>query len=367
MKILFISDNFFPESNAPAVRTYEHAKVWIEMGHEVTVITCNPNFPEGIIHKGYSNGIISKEIIEKIKVLRVWSLIAENKGFFLRILDHLSFCFTSAVAGIFMRNRFDIVVGTSPQFFTILSTFLIAKFRRKKWIFEVRDLWPESLLAVKVLKRGVLFKLLHSIEKFLYRKADHIVTVTHSFREQIIGHGIKKEKISVVTNGIDTDKFHPDVEAMSRHELGFSNQDFVLGYVGTLGMAHGIDTILDAANLFKLKNYSDVKFLIIGTGAEKENLLKKLKDYELSNTIILDKVEREQIPRIIKGLNASIVCLRKSKIFKKVIPSKIFESIALARPILLGVEGESKSLIEDNNYGIFFEPENSQDLFRKIL
>ena len=202
MKILFITDNFPPETNAPATRTYQHCKNWLKKGMDINVITCFPNFPNGIVYEGFKNKIIEQTLVENIKLTRVWSYMAKNEGFFKRIIDYLSFSFTSFFAGLF--KDFDIIISTSPQFFTCFPAFLLKKLRGKKWIFEVRDLWPDTIAAVGAIKRNsMLYNFLEAMELFFYRNSDLIIVVTKSFKKDLISRGINADKIHVIYNGID--------------------------------------------------------------------------------------------------------------------------------------------------------------------
>ena len=252
MHILFFTDNFPPEVNAPASRTYEHCKNWVEQGNKVTVITGVPNFPKGKVYAGYKNRLFQKENINGIEVIRVWTFIAPNEGTVRRTVDYLSFMITSIVASLFVRKP-DIIVGTSPQFFTVCAAFSSAALRRLPWIFELRDLWPDSIRAVGSLKNSFFIRLMAKVEMFLYRKADAIVAVTNSFREELFKKGIDKRKIYVVTNGVDLQKFYKrkkDYELIRNLKL---EKKFVLGYIGTHGLAHGLETLLYAAEKLKIK------------------------------------------------------------------------------------------------------------------
>ncbi len=207
MKILFITDNFYPEVNAPATRTLEHAKEWIAKGEEVTVLTTVPNFPHGKVYKGYKNRFYQVEYIEGIKVVRVWSYITANKGFAKRILDYLSFAFSAFIAGLFIKS--DLIIATSPQFFTTWAAYGISKIKRKPWVFELRDLWPESIKTVGAMKDGLAIRILEKIELGLYKDATKVIAVTDSFKENLVQRGIDPQKISVVTNGANLNLFKP--------------------------------------------------------------------------------------------------------------------------------------------------------------
>ena len=362
MKILFLTDNFPPESNAPATRTYEHCKTWVEQGVEVTVITGAPNFPHGKVYKGYSNKIYSIEYIDGIKVIRVWTFIAANKGFLKRIIDFISFMISAFIAGLFVKT--DLIIATSPQFFTAVAGRWLAFWKRKKWVMEVRDLWPESIKAVGAMDRNIAIRFFEYLERRMYKNAYKIVSVTDSFKRYIIAdHNIPSSRIAVVKNGINTSMFSPITKSTSLiKELGLENK-FIIGYIGTHGMAHKLDFILQCAD--KVKDES-VHFLFVGAGAEKDNLLKLKENLGLKNVSLLPSVQKKQVKEYLSIIDVGLVNLRKSDTFKSVLPSKIFELAAMHKPILLGVEGEAKELVEQYNVGLSFDPENETEFLRAI-
>ena len=365
MHILFLTDNFPPEVNAPASRTHEHAKVWVEQGHDVTVITCTPNFPYGKVFDGYSNRLWQREYIDGIKVIRVWTYITENKGFSKRILDFMSFMFASFFAAMFVR-RFDVVIGTSPQFFTACSGLMVGLVRRKPFVFELRDLWPETIKVVDTSKSESLYKILEWLELFLYKRAKLIISVTNSFKKNLIARGIDSKKIMVVTNGVDIKQFTAvaDKDQYLVKELGIEKK-FVAGYIGTHGLCQKLETLVDAAAYCQNKKIgSDVYFLFVGDGSERQSLIDKAKN--LKNVHFVGQVSKADIPRYWSVLDISIVHLLNDETFKSVIPSKIFECLAMNVPILIGVEGESKDIICQNNAGVAFTPESHLDLVNKI-
>jgi glycosyltransferase involved in cell wall biosynthesis len=353
LKILFFTDNFPPESNAPANRTYEHCIEWVKKGADVTVITCNPNFPEGKLFKDYKNRPYYKEMIDGIRVIRVWSYITSNRGTGRRILDYISYALSSFIVSLFFKA--DIIIATSPQLFTAVGGYLSALFKRKPWIMEVRDLWPESIQVLGAMSNSSILKRLEKLVLFLYQKADSIVVVTDRFKQRIFEEGIDVDKIEVIKNGVNPSRYFemkPNLSLIEEHKL---TGKFVVGYIGTHGMAHGLDVILDAASQIKDK---EIHFLFIGHGAFKKRLLQQKIDMNLSNVTMLDSVSREDVQEYISIIDVAVIPLKKLDTFKTVIPSKIFENAAMGKPILLGVEGESKVLIESYNAGISFEPEN---------
>lgn len=365
MKILFLTDNFPPESNAPATRTYEHCTKWVSLGYDVTVITCFPNFPNGKVFEGYRNKLYSNENINGIKVIRVWSYITSNSGFTKRIFDYLSYGVSSFIFGLFIKT--DLIIATSPQFFTAVSAYFLSFFKNKKWIMEVRDLWPNSIVAVgSISSNSTIFKFLKFIEKRLYHHATKIVVVTDSFKKYLINqHNIEEDKIGVFKNGINLKLIKRlstnDVDNL-RQKLGLTDK-IIISYIGTHGLAHALDFIL--SSIQKIKN-SKIHFLFIGDGAEKKKLIAFSKSLKVNNFTFLNSMPKQDVLNYISISDYSLVNLKKSDEFLNVIPSKIFENVALYKPILLGVEGEAKQLIEYYDVGFSFEPENSESFINAI-
>ncbi len=366
MHILFLSDNFPPEVNAPASRTFEHCREWVKAGHQVTVISCVPNFPKGRVYAGYRNRLWQAEIIEGIRLIRVWSYITANEGFVKRILDYQSFMVAATLAGLLIQ-RVDVVVGTSPQFFTVCAAWVLSVFKRIPFVFELRDLWPESIKAVGAMQDSTAIRWLEKLELFLYRKAKLIVTVTHAFRDKLIRRGIDGNKISVVTNGVDMARF----KSMPRdpflvQQLGLEGK-FVGGYVGTHGLAHHLETVLDAAEIFISEGLGqDFHFILLGDGARKPALQDQAHRRRLQNVTFVDTVPKDEVARYWSLLDVSIIHLRKTELFKTVIPSKLFECMGMGLPVLHGVAGESAEMVRAENVGIVFEPENAEELVAQM-
>lgn len=366
MRILFLTDNFPPETNAPASRTHENARVWVEQGHEVTVITGAPNFPMGKVYNGYNNKWFFRENIDGIDVIRVKTYITANKGFVKRTLDFASFMLMGALAGFFVK-RPTIVVATSPQFFTAIAGWLVAFVRRRPFVFELRDIWPASLSAVGMGQSKTVIYFLEKIELFLYRRASLIVSVTHSFKEDLVGRGVDGGKIKIILNGIVLKNFSPaesDREMFRKH-FGLK-QKFIVGYVGTHGMAHNLGNILDCADL--LRKYEDIVFVFFGEGAEKASVESGISNRKLVNVKSFCGQPKSDIPSILSMLDISIVSLRDTKLFEQVIPSKIFESMGVGLPMVISVpEGEATRLVVGDGAGISCKPDDPKDLASKVL
>lgn len=366
MHILFLTDNFPPEVNAPASRTFEHCREWVRAGCNVTVITCAPNFPKGKVYEGYRNRIWQSEVVDGIRVIRVWSYITANEGFLKRILDYQSFMLSASLASFFVRGV-DVVVGTSPQFFTACAAWFVGLVKRVPFVFELRDIWPESIKAVGAMNDSGLIRLLEKIELFLYRKADLIVSVTNAFKTKLMERGVDGGKIEVVTNGVDMSRFKPIPKDSSLVEqLGLSGK-FVAGYVGTHGLAHHLETILDAAEICASEANGDkYHFILLGDGARKAALKLDAKRRGLANVTFVDSVSKNEVARYWSLLDVSVIHLRKTELFTSVIPSKLFECMGMGLPVLHGVEGESADIVRDCKVGIVFEPENASHLVAEL-
>lgn len=361
MRILFLTDNFPPETNAPATRTFEHCQAWVESGAQVTVITCAPNFPQGKVYKGYRNRLYQVEIVKGIRVIRVWSYITKNEGFTRRIVDYISFAFMSFLVGLFQKH--DIIIATSPQFFTTWSAVALSKLHRKPWVFELRDLWPESIRTVGAIKKSKVLDWLEAVELWLYRDSTRVIAVTDAFKGNLIDRGIDASKIDVVTNGANLELYQPcKKNEKLLNQLGLKGK-FIIGYIGTHGMAHNLDFIVRA--IAKVQD-PNIHFLFIGDGAMKKTVVGLAKSLKLKNTTFLEPISKDLVPAYISIIDVSLAPLIKSETFKTVIPSKIFEASAMQKPTLLGVEGQAQKIVEDYNAGVCYKPEDEVDFLYKL-
>lgn len=343
MHILFLTDNFPPETNAPATRTFEHARAWVRAGHRVTVITGAPNFPQGRVHAGFANRWRSREKMEGIDVVRVWTYIAENKGIVKRTLDHLSFGLDGALAAL-GGPRPDVLVATSPQFFTAVGGSMASALRRVPFVFELRDLWPASIAAVGALKPGFALRALEKLELHLYRRASAVVAVSDAFRRDLAQRGIDESKVHVVTNGVDLSSYAPRKrdESMIRH-LGLQGR-FVVGYLGTHGMAHALDNVLDAAEF--ARGDERIRYLFAGDGAARAGLAAEARRRGLPNVVFAPQFPKDAMPALWSICDVALVHLKDDPVFETVIPSKIFEAFGMGIPVLYaGPEGEASGIV----------------------
>jgi glycosyltransferase involved in cell wall biosynthesis len=365
MHVLFISHYFPPEVNAPASRTHEHCREWIRQGHEVTVITGVPNHPRGVLFEGYENRLVQEEVVDGIRVIRTWMFLSANEGFAGRIANYLLFA-GAAVLACFKAKRPDVVIATSPQFFAGLAGMLVSRLRGAPFVLEIRDLWPESIVALGQLRPGFLLRCLEWLETVLYRSAAGIVVNTRSFIDHITARGVPLDRIELVPNGIDPQLFRPrprDDALLRKHGL---EDRYLVAYIGTLGLAHGVETLLDTAEL--LSDRADLHFLIIGDGAARASLAADAERRQLGNVTLMGLRPRSEIPDWIASIDLQVVLLRDLAIFRSVIPSKVFEFCAQERPVVVSTpRGEIREMIEAANAGISIEPEQPEALAAAIL
>lgn len=358
MRILALCHYYPPEVNAPASRLSEHARIWREAGHEVTVVTCTPNHPAGQLYPGYRNRLWQEETIDGVRVIRLWTYLAANEGFLPRIANYLSYLF-SILFWMWRLPRADVVMSTSPQFFCGLAGWFLKR-RKRPWVLEIRDLWPESIITVGAMKRGAAIRAIEKVESFAYREADLVVSVTDGFVPHIRARR-PRGPIAVIKNGVDLSRFASDPAAANafRAEHGLTGK-FVASYVGTHGMAHGLQTVIAAAE--RLRDRDDIAFLMVGGGAEREAIKAQRDAKGLTNIVMLGQLPKAAMPAVWGASDAALVLLKRVDTFKTVIPSKMFEAMALGVPMILGVEGEAKALMDEAGAGIAITPEDDAEL-----
>lgn len=345
---------------APAARVSELSHHWAAAGHDVTVLTGFPNHPDGKLRPEYRRHfrrLICRERVGNVKVVRSWLLPFPNRKAHERILNYVSFCLSAGITGSFLP-RPDLVIATSPQLLVGLSGWWVAKIKGVPFVLEVRDLWPESLAAVGAGNtNSFLYRMLHTVARFLYRKAHHIVVVTPAFREHLIRYWqVRPEKISIAQNGVETKLFSPRQGADIRKTLSVENK-FVVSYIGTMGMAHGLETMLEAARRLRTSS-PDVLFMLVGEGAERERIQAIAAAEKLSNVRFVTQQPREKIPLYISASDVCLVLLKKSEVFNTVIPTKMLEFMSCERPVILGVNGQARKILEGCRGGLCIEAEN---------
>ncbi len=373
MKILYVSNYFPPELGAPAARAAELSRHWAAVGHDVTVLTGFPNHPTGVVPPEYRDKfrrLVAREKVDGVNVVRTWLLPFPNRKAHERMLNYSSFCVSAASAGLFL-SRPDVVIATSPQLLVGLSGWWLARCKRVPFVFEVRDLWPESLAAVGMAdSNSSLHRALAKIAGFLYRHSDRVVVVTPAFEDYLVENWrVPRDKISVIENGVETELFTPEEssgepETDLRRELAAQGK-FAVSYIGTMGMAHGLETIIAAALQLQATN-PEIAFLMLGEGAAKESIVALARERGLNNLRFVDQQPREKIPAYIRASDVCLVLLKKTDLFKTVIPTKMLEFMSCGRPVILGVDGQARTILEEARAGLVIEPENSDDLVNAI-
>jgi colanic acid biosynthesis glycosyl transferase WcaI len=368
MKILYVSQYFPPEMGAPAARAAELSRHWAAGGHDVTVLTGFPNHPTGVVRPEYRDKfrrLVFREQVDGVSVVRTWLFPFPNRKAHERMLNYSSFCASAATTGLFV-SRPDVVIASSPQLLVALAGWWIARWKRVPFVFEVRDLWPESLAAVGMGDgNSMLHRSLAKIAGFLYRRSDRIVVVTPAFADHLVKHWrVPRAKISVVENGVETGLFAPQAGTDERRELHAEGK-FVVSYIGTMGMAHGLETVIAAALQLRDSN-PKIVFLLLGEGAEKQRITALAREKNLHNLRFVDQQPRERIPPYICASDACLVLLKKTDLFKTVIPTKMLEFMSCARPVILGVEGQAREILEEARGGLAIEPENAEALANAV-
>lgn len=370
MRILYVSQYFPPEMGAPAARVHELSREWAAEGHDVTVLTGFPNHPAGVVHPEYRSRmkrLVYRERIDGINVVRTILAPLPNRKSWERALNYVSFAISAALTGSFLK-RPDVIIATSPQLLVGLSGWWLSTIKRAPLVFEVRDLWPESIVAAGMgNEKSFAYRWLKWVAGFLYRNAREIVVVTPAFKDSLVRDwSVPEKKISVVLNGVDTNLFHGnESDDIHRDQLRSDDNHFIVSYIGTMGAAHGLNTVLNAAESMQ-HLHRDVRFVFIGEGAEKSRLEQVALERGIPNLKFLPQQPRESIPGLIRSSDVCLVLLKKADVFKTVIPTKMLEFMACERPVILGVEGQAKEILESAKAGLCIEPENADELTKAI-
>lgn len=366
MKILILTQYFPPETGAPQNRLHSLAGYFSNLGAEVSILTAMPNYPKMEVFDGYRGKFYKYEEQGNIKVHRAWIFVSKSKRVIFRLLNYFSFVFSSLFIGIIKTNKHDIIICESPPLFLGISALVIKWIKGSKLVFNVSDLWPESAEKLDIINNKLLLGISYKLEGILYTHSNLVSGQTQGIVKNIsdryplvktywLPNGIDFNQYNVLANGTDF-----------RLTYGINSSDFILMYAGILGYAQGLDVIIKSA--FITKNFPEIKYVIIGDGPEKEKLKKLAKELKLENVLFVGNIPRENMSNAIAACNAYIVPLKKNDLFLGAIPSKLFEPLAMGKPILLGVDGEARELfIEKGNGGLFFTPEDADELAEKVL
>lgn len=367
MRIIYLSQYFPPESGATQTRAYEMAKTWVRLGHKVTMLAEFPNHPAGIIPAEYKGKFFERSNLDGIEVVRVWVKASPLKNFKNRMLFYLTYMFNAIIAGIFLaRGRYDLIYASSPPLFVGGAALVLQFIKRTPLVFEVRDLWPESAVALGELSNQSVISLATRLEETCYRKAIQVVVVTRGIYDRLFQRGISKDKLCLLPNGANVEMFTftPAGRERIRHELGLENK-FIAIYAGIHGLAQGLETVFGAAR--QLQSFQDIHILLIGDGPKKAELLSLASQYNLPNLTMMAEKPREQIPDYLSAADVSLIPLKKAEIFKGALPSKIFDAWACERPVLISIDGEARQVVESVGGGLFIPPEDAQKMAEALI
>lgn len=365
--ILFITYYYPPEKGAAMVRIGETAKRLVKLGHQVTVLTTLPNYPTGYVPPEYRGHLIQEEMLDGVRVIRVWNYINSNTTFLRRILPHITFNLLSPIIGGRAVGRPDVIIGCSLPLFNAIAARLLSWRKHCPYIFWVADLWPETPIQLGVLRNRLMIRLARWLEWLAYEHASIVWVVADGVRKDLIQRGYPEERIFLGINGVDTAQFHPipQIPPQARKELGW-DEKFTVLYAGTHGVVHGLTTILDAAD--QMRSQTDIQFIFIGDGAQKKDLVEQANRCNLKNVTFLDAQQHEKMPLIYAAADICLIPARKAQVLKGFLPAKLFEIMSCGRPILLGIDGEARQIAEQEaGAALFVEPENPTALVTAIM
>lgn len=362
-RVIILTQYYPPETGAPQNRLHSLSKFLIRHGKSVRVVTALANYPKNEVYPEYRGKFSVSEVIDDVQVYRTWIFVSRSRRVLARLLNYFSFVVTSFFKLLFSPKA-DYIICESPPLFLGLTAVIISWIKGSRLVFNVSDLWPESAEKLQIISNRSLIALAYALEKWIYKNSFLISGQTKGIIDSITNR-FPSKKVVWFPNGVDFDFFEEQHEDfLWRKTLSIKDTDFVLLYAGIIGHAQGLDVLLRAAEIL---GDQPVKFVIVGDGPEKESLVRMAAEKSLRNVIFQPNLQKAKIPSLIKACDAYIVPLKKLDLFKGAIPSKLFEPLALRKPILLGVDGEARQLfIEEGKAGLYFEPENAAELAERI-
>ena len=358
MKIIYITQHFPPEIGAAQGRAYDMSSNLSQLGHDLHVLTTFPNSQP-------TKKVFKKEKVNDLTVYRSFRIRDTKTSTLRRLANYLSFMLSSCLSGLFVK-KVDIVYATSPQLFQGVTGYFLSRIHKAKFVFEIRDLWVDFAELLGQFKNKKLLNLARKLENFLYNKADHIIVVTHGYKKRLIDLGIKEDKITVIPNGVNPSSLN---QLVRNHPNSVKQQyaiedKFLVLYAGNIGAAQGLDTIISAAE--QLKHDPSIVFMFIGEGVEKQTLMERARTLQLSNVIFIDSKKKEELANYYDAADIGIVSLKKHPLFEITIPSKVFDYMSMSIPVLIGVDGEAREIVEKHHAGFYFEPENPTDFIHAL-
>lgn len=353
MKIGYLVQQFPPEVGAGPARVAEMATRWIEAGSSVAVFTGMPNRPEGRIHPAYRGKLFMQEEWEGIRVYRSWLYASPRHGFGRTVFNNTSFMVSAAMHAIARGGPLDVLIASSPPFFPHLAGRAASALRRIPLVLEVRDLWPDYLVQMGVVK-GAGARALFAVERRLLGAADQVVVVTDSFRERMVEKGVDPSRVHVIPNGVEIERYYRDPHATPPlPELVRSNGDYLVGYLGNFGAGQNLGAVLDAAALLA-EERPRVRFVLAGDGPHGGEL--RARAAELPNVTVHPPIPKEDTRAFYNACDVCLVPLAPVPVFQETVPSKLFEILACERPLVASLEGEGRAIVEASGAGVVRPP-----------
>jgi glycosyltransferase involved in cell wall biosynthesis len=368
LRIGYITQDFPPEVGAGPARVTEMALRWQAAGALVTVVTGMPNrrlpgLPDGAIHPDYRGRLFSEETWQGLRVLRSWMYASPRRGFATTLLNNTTWMATGAAHALLRAGTFDVMIASSPPFFVHLAGEMVRKARRTPMVLEIRDLWPDYMVEMGVLKNRTAQKALFGLERSLLRRGQHAVVVTESFRRRVIEKGMRPEQVDVISNGVDTDFYYRDAaaEAALPALRRRSEREFVVGYLGNFGAGQEIRTVVEAAKRLEAE-LPDVRFVLAGDGTAKPQVEQRAAELGVRNLTIHPPIEKVETRAFYNACDLCLVPLAPIPIFSETVPSKIFEVMACERPVLASVAGEAARIVDGSQGGIVSTPGDAAEM-----
>jgi len=363
MKILLINQVFVSPDEPGHTRHFEMGQFLKQRGHELVIVASDLNYQTGqrTVERA---GVYAEQNFDGARVLRSYMYPAIHRSYVWRVFAFFTFMFSSIWTALSVRDV-DLVMGTTPPIFQAVSAWIVAMIRRKPFLLEVRDLWPEFGVSMGVLKNPVVIALARWLEMFLYKRATHILVNSPAYKEYMLGKGIPENKVTYIAYGTDVDMFNSNVDGLSiRKELGVDDK-FVVLYAGALGQANDIDTILRAAE--RLKSEDKIRFVLFGDGKERTRLQTEAERMNLSNLVFAGVRPKKDMPKVVASADVCLAILQDVPMFRTTYPNKVFDYMAAGRATVLVIDGVSRKLIEDSYGGVYVQPNDDKQLAETIL
>jgi colanic acid biosynthesis glycosyl transferase WcaI len=355
LHIGYLVQQFPPEVGAGPARVTEMALHWQEAGARVTVFTGMPNRPEGRIHAAYRGKLFVREDWHGIEVLRSWLYASPKHGFARTILNNASFMITSGLHALSWRGRPDVLIASSPPLFPHITGALLSRRWRIPLVLEIRDLWPDYLVGMGILKDRFSPGVLFALERRLLKAAARVVVVTDSFRARVEAKGIPLDRIEVIPNGVDASRYYRSEEPPPLPELVPRDGEWIVGYLGNFGAGQGLEAVVEAAAILRRRG-TKARFVLAGDGTLGRELTARAESEGLTNLSVHGPIPKEQTRAFYNACDVCLVPLAPFAILQETVPSKIFEVMACETPVIASLGGEGARVVTESQAGVVTPP-----------